>query len=145
MPVEEFVKIVAPLKPRFIHHPRTKELIRNILIEFGCDLETTYQDVPRLRNATSDGYLTSGVGYAFHPHRDTWYSAPMSQLNWWLPIYEIESENSMAFHPVTGVKQFKTSRATSTTTSTTKQDGKTLLNILSQTLASNPVQPKHWN
>ncbi|UBF24380.1 hypothetical protein K9N68_22100 [Kovacikia minuta CCNUW1] len=99
MPVEDFVKIVAPLKPRFIHHPRTKELIRNILIEFGCDLNTTYQDVPRLRNATSDGYLTSGVGYAFHPHRDTWYSAPLCQLNWWLPIYGIESENSMAFHP----------------------------------------------
>lgn len=99
LPVEDFVKIIAPLKPAFIHHPQTKQLIRNILIEFGCDLETTYQDVPRLRNATSDGYLTSGVGYAFHPHRDTWYSAPMAQLNWWLPIYEIESECSMAFHP----------------------------------------------
>ena len=48
---------------------------------------------------TSDGYLTSGVGYAHHPHRDTWYSAPMAQLNWWLPIYEIESASSMAFHP----------------------------------------------
>jgi hypothetical protein len=48
---------------------------------------------------TSDGYLTSGVGYAHHAHRDTWYSAPLSQLNWWLPIYEIESESSMAFHP----------------------------------------------
>ena len=48
---------------------------------------------------TSDGYLTSGVGYAHHPHRDTWYSAPMAQLNWWLPIYDIETEQSMAFHP----------------------------------------------
>ena len=32
-------------------------------------------------------------------HRDTWYSAPFSQLNWWIPIYEIEPENAMAFHP----------------------------------------------
>lgn len=99
MPVEEYVAIVAPLKPQFIHHPKTKGLIRDILEEFGCDLETTYQDVPRLRMVTANGYLTSGVGYAHHPHRDTWYSAPMCQLNWWLPIYEIESENSMAFHP----------------------------------------------
>ena len=37
--------------------------------------------------------------YQFHPHRDTWFSAPHQQLNWWLPVYEIESENSMAFHP----------------------------------------------
>ncbi|HKN87049.1 MAG TPA: hypothetical protein VJV04_09335, partial [Nitrospiraceae bacterium] len=31
--------------------------------------------------------------------RDTWYSAPMCQLNWWIPIYEIASNNAMAFHP----------------------------------------------
>lgn len=99
MSVEEYVSIVAPLKPKFIHHPETKGLLRNIMQEFGSDLEATYIDVPRLRMVTSHGYLTSGVGYAHHPHRDTWYSAPMCQLNWWIPIYDIESENSMAFHP----------------------------------------------
>ncbi len=62
-------------------------------------METTYLDVPRLRAVTSDAYLTSGVGYAHHLHRDTWYSAPMCQLNWWLPIFEMSSESSMAFHP----------------------------------------------
>jgi hypothetical protein len=99
MSVEQYVAIVAPLKPKFIHHPRTKELMRNLLTDLGCELEKTYLDVPRLRMVTSHGYLTSGVGYAHHLHRDTWYSAPMCQLNWWLPIYDIESESSMAFHP----------------------------------------------
>ena len=78
MPVEKYVEICTPLKPGFIHHPKTKGLIRDIMEEFRCDLEKTYIDVPRLRMVTSDGYLTSGVGYAHHPHRDTWYSAPMS-------------------------------------------------------------------
>lgn len=99
MPVERYVEICAPLKPAFIHNDRTKELVRGVIEDFGCDLEDIYQDVPRLRMVTSDGYLTSGVGYAHHPHRDTWYAAPMAQLNWWLPIYDIETENSMAFHP----------------------------------------------
>ncbi len=99
MSVEEYVEICAPLKPKFIHNDRTKELVRAVIEDFGCDLEDVYQDVPRLRMVTSHGYLTSGVGYAHHPHRDTWYSAPMCQLNWWLPIYDIESESSMAFHP----------------------------------------------
>jgi hypothetical protein len=99
MPVEEFVRIFAPLKPAFIHHPQTKHLIQEMLTDLGCDPETTYLDVPRLRAVTSDAYLTSGVGYAHHLHRDTWYSAPMCQLNWWLPIVEIETESSMAFHP----------------------------------------------
>jgi len=99
MPVEEFVRIFAPLKPAFIHHPESKRLIQAMLEDFGCDMETTYLDVPRLRAVTSDAYLTSGVGYAHHLHRDTWYSAPMCQLNWWLPIFEMSSESSMAFHP----------------------------------------------
>ncbi len=99
MPVEEYVAVVAPLKPAFIHHPETMKLLAAVVKELGCDLDETYVDVPRLRMVTSDAYLTSGVGYAHHLHRDTWYSAPMAQLNWWIPIYEFESESSMAFHP----------------------------------------------
>jgi hypothetical protein len=111
MPVERYVEICAPLKPAFIHDMTTKELMRAVLDEFDCDLDRTYQDVPRLRMVTSDGYLTSGVGYAHHPHRDTWYSAPMCQLNWWLPIYDIESESSMAFHPAYWSKPVKNGSA----------------------------------
>jgi hypothetical protein len=99
LPVERFVEIFAAVKPAFIHHPRTLEFIAAVLDDFGCDDETTYMDVPRYRGVTSDGYLTSGVGYAHHPHRDTWYSAPMCQLNWWIPVYTFAGESSMAFIP----------------------------------------------
>lgn len=99
MPVERFVEIFGPLKPTFIHHPETKRLMRDALASFGCDLAETYLDVPRLRGVTSDAYLTAGVGYAHPLHRDTWWSAPLAQINWWLPIYEFESDSSMAFHP----------------------------------------------
>lgn len=98
--VEEFVAILADLKPKFINHPESKRLIRAILQDFGCELENTYFDVPKLRTATDGGYLTNGIAYAFPPHRDTWYSGPHCQLNWWLPVYDIVSENSMAFHPL---------------------------------------------
>ncbi len=99
MPAERYVKILAELKPAFIHHPRAKELIAGLLSELGCDLDRTYFDVPRLRTMAHGEYLNAGLAYQFHPHRDTWFSAPHQQLNWWLPVYEIESENSMAFHP----------------------------------------------
>jgi hypothetical protein len=99
VPVEEFVRIFAPIKCAFIHHSMTMGLMRDIAVEFGCNPMDTYIDVPRLRAVTSDAYLTSGVGYAHHPHRDTWYSAPLGQINWWLPIYPITMESTMAFHP----------------------------------------------
>jgi hypothetical protein len=99
LPVERFAAILAELKPKFIHHPHSKQLIQQLLAEIACDLEKTHFDVPRLRTSTNGGYLDSGISYAFHPHRDTWYSAPFCQINWWLPVFEIQSENVMAFHP----------------------------------------------
>jgi len=99
MPVERCVEILAELKPKFIHHARSKELIQGLLAERGCDLSKTYFDVPRLRTAFPSDYLSSGIAYAFHPHRDTWYSAPFSQINWWMPVYDVCPDNIMAFHP----------------------------------------------
>jgi hypothetical protein len=97
--VEKYVEILAKLKPAFIHHPECKKLIPQLLDELHCDLEQVYFDVPRLRTACAGDYLSSGLAYAFKPHRDTWYSPPLSQLNWWLPVFPIESDNVMAFHP----------------------------------------------
>jgi len=99
MTAEKSAEVLAVLKPKFIHHPKSKEYIQGILREAGCDLEKTYFDVPRLRSAFPGDYLKSGIAYAFHPHRDTWYSAPFCQINWWMPVYSISAENCMAIHP----------------------------------------------
>jgi hypothetical protein len=99
MPVESFAKVLGELKPKFIHHPECKRLLPAILARYGCDPHRTYFDVPRLRSATSDDYLSTGIAYAFHPHRDTWYSAPFCQINWWMPVFPLQAENAMAFHP----------------------------------------------
>jgi hypothetical protein len=99
MPAEAYAAILAELKPRFIHHPRAKELIRSMLAEAGCDTSKVYFDVPRLRTMAHGEYMKAGLALQFHPHRDTWFSAPYAQLNWWLPVYEVTAENSMALHP----------------------------------------------
>ncbi|MDP9168623.1 MAG: hypothetical protein M3O32_21590 [Actinomycetota bacterium] len=98
LPVADYAAILSGLKPRFIHHPESKRFIQQLLTERGCDPETTYFDVPRLRTSTSDDYLVTGIAYAWHPHRDTWYSAPLAQLNHWMPAYEVSENNAMAFH-----------------------------------------------
>lgn len=96
--VERFVEILTALKPKFINHPTSKELLQKLLLDIGCDPEKTYFDVPRMRTSTSHDFLTSGIAYAFHPHRDTWYGAPMCQINWWIPIFQVQPDNAMAFH-----------------------------------------------
>jgi hypothetical protein len=99
LPAEKCAQILAVLKPKFIHHPEAKEHVVGMLRESGCDLERTYFDVPRLRTAFPGDYLKSGIAYAFHPHRDTWYSAPFCQNNWWMPVFDLNAENCMAIHP----------------------------------------------
>jgi len=95
----EVAVILGKLKPQFIHHPDCKRLIRQILQEHGLDGEKLYFDVPRLRSAFPSHFLSAGIAYAFHPHRDTWYSAPMCQINWWMPIYPLDPDNAMGFYP----------------------------------------------
>jgi hypothetical protein len=93
-----YVDVLAGLKPSFINHPRSKELVSRVLADLGADLTQTYFDVPRLRSMTSD-YLNAGLTLQFDSHRDTWFSAPFSQVNWWIPVYDVEATNVMAFHP----------------------------------------------
>jgi hypothetical protein len=99
LPVAEYAEILGKLKPTFIHHSDTKKYMKDVLEECGCNVEKTYYEVPKLRSSTSDGYLTTGIAYAWHPHRDTWTAALPSQINWWIPVYELHSDNAMTFFP----------------------------------------------
>jgi hypothetical protein len=99
MTPEDVAAVLSKLKPNFIHHPECKKLIPAIMAEHGVDLDRLYFEVPRLRSAYPSHFLSSGIAYAFHPHRDTWYSAPMCQLNWWIPLYPLDPNNAMAFYP----------------------------------------------
>jgi hypothetical protein len=95
---QEYVDVLAKLKPTFINHPRSKELVAGILGDLGVKVEEAYFDVPRLRTMTSE-YLNAGLTLQFESHRDTWFSAPFSQINYWIPVYDIAETNAMAFHP----------------------------------------------
>lgn len=97
--VDDFVARAAAVKPRFIHDPQTRLLQKLYLEELGFDPARTFLDVPRMRVVSSDGYLTSGVGHKQPPHRDTWWSAPMQQIQFWLPIFPMSRECSMEFYP----------------------------------------------
>jgi hypothetical protein len=99
LPVQDFVDRVGALKTRFTNDATTKQLVRGVLTAFGCDLDDTWFDVPRLRVVPHGGYLSSGVSYAYKAHRDTWYSSPGAQVNWWMPVFDVTGERAMSFFP----------------------------------------------
>ena len=63
--VEEYVEILATLKPRFTHHYKSKQLLRDILLDLGADPSKTYFDVPKLRVVPPSDYLSAGLGYNY--------------------------------------------------------------------------------
>lgn len=98
--VEDFLAAEFSLKQEIMHHPQMKKLIQSMLQEFECDLDKTYFDLPQLRIVPYRGYLPNNEGMFHNPHRDTWYAAPQCLINWWIPLYNFESESALAFHPL---------------------------------------------
>ena len=95
----EMAKILSVWKPRYIHSERSKKLVRAVIEEAGFPAEETHYDLPKPRTSFPLGHLNTGVAFAFPWHRDTWYSAPAQQINWWLPIFPVRDDNAMSFDP----------------------------------------------
>lgn len=95
----EMAKILSVWKPRYIHSERSKKLVRAVIEEAGFSAEETHYDLPKPRTSFPQGHLNTGVAFAFPWHRDTWYSAPAQQINWWLPVFPVRDDNAMSFDP----------------------------------------------
>jgi hypothetical protein len=97
LPAEEHAAIVASLTDRWSSQTRSRELVRDVLEDLDCDLDKTYLGSPCLHVVASKGKPLSEE--AIMPYRDTWQAAPMCQLNWWIPVYDIEAEAAPVFYP----------------------------------------------
>jgi hypothetical protein len=93
----EMAKVLGTWKPRYIHSEKSKQLVRAVIQEAGFSPQETHYDLPKPRTSFPLGHLNTGVAFAFPWHRDTWYSAPAQQINWWLPIFPVRDDNAMNF------------------------------------------------
>jgi len=99
MPVKDFVDLVSKLKGEFTNSLRSKELIRDFVLEIGADPKEYILDVPRIRVVPHYDYLHAGVSYAYKPHRDTWYGGTSCQINTWMPVYSVQPDQTMMINP----------------------------------------------
>jgi hypothetical protein len=94
---QELESILGKWKADFARRAETAALTREVIRQAGFDSVLTYFDPPKARSAFPLGRIGSGVAQQFPWHRDVWYAAPAQQVNWWLPVFEITAENSLAF------------------------------------------------
>jgi hypothetical protein len=98
MPEEEFTERFTSVALKLNHV--LPEVASALVTDFGCDAETTYVGTPHIAATTGMGFIAHGLGVRQHPHRDTWYAASRCQLNWWMPLYDLDASASFAFHPL---------------------------------------------
>lgn len=83
---------------------RSSKIIRQeleaALISAGLDPSDTFADKFMLRVSPPEmrSYERSGFG-AIPPHRDSWGSALLSQINWWFPVFPLSEDRTMAIFP----------------------------------------------
>ena len=53
-------------------------------------------DVPRLRVVAPGAHLRASAARAYYMHRDTWYASPPSQVNVWVPLFDVDERDSFA-------------------------------------------------
>lgn len=94
-----FRKTMRTAQKRFAQSPEIVGHWTEALIAAGVDPEATYRDRLVLRAAPP--YETAnGPGYGLLPaHRDSWGAGIDCQINWWLPIYDLAPERTLAVFP----------------------------------------------
>lgn len=95
----EFASSFRAATAGFSERSEVLEQICELIADLGCDSGSTYVGACSLIALTGDGFLPYGVGAHLHPHRDTWVGAAPSQVNWWIPVYDLATSASVAFHP----------------------------------------------
>ena len=72
---------------------------RDTLTVIGYRPDATWLDRIRLRAVPSRGDIDHRRLQTLPPHRDTWASGIMAQINWWLPLYPLAESRTMLLWP----------------------------------------------
>jgi hypothetical protein len=94
-----FFEILSSLKAKFSNLAETKKFIQRIMEELDFPINTIYFDLMRIRSITSYAHKIPEAKPAFAIHRDTWYANPEYQINWWIPLFDVNEEDTFSFYP----------------------------------------------
>ena len=83
----------------FMHSKAVPGLLRNLFAGLGFDPETTYRDRAILRFQPGRAACRTRRLRDLPPHRDSWGSNIMTQLNWWAPVFPVEPGATMEIWP----------------------------------------------
>ena len=94
-----YADIAEGLIAAFEKDATVRALYRAMLEAAGVDGARVYWDRLRLRIQPPGEQPTSRRVMNLPPHRDSWGSNVLAQLNWWAPIYPVTAERTLVIYP----------------------------------------------
>lgn len=94
-----YAQIAEALIAAFQRNDDTRALFRSMLKAAGVDTARVYWDKLRLRVQPPGDRHQSRHVLNLPPHRDTWGSNLLCQINWWAPLYPLTAMRTMVLYP----------------------------------------------
>lgn len=96
---DEFFVRTGRLRKLFYTTDRFHRQIGDVMNSLGFPPEDHAFDPIRLRTVTHEGHLNPAAQAIYYGHRDTWYSNPQSMITWWIPLHDVDSDETFEFFP----------------------------------------------
>jgi hypothetical protein len=97
-PEGDFLAPLTRLRER-LSQPPWRQWSRDFLSGLGIRVEEFAIDRFRLRGVAPGIHHLPAAAAAFYAHRDTWFANPQSQINLWMPLHDVDEQDSFGFYP----------------------------------------------
>lgn len=95
----DYRRLAIRARTRVADDPAIRREWRAVLRAVGYGPDSTWRDQVRLRVVPSRDDIGHRRLVPLPPHRDTWASRIMAQVNWWLPLYPLRETSTMVLWP----------------------------------------------
>jgi hypothetical protein len=96
---EEFLERLSKLKNKVHQSPEFQKRVSKLLKDFDFNLKSITFDPPRLRGVVCESKTKVQSPAAHALHRDTWFANPQAQINFWIPLHDVTTEETFSFYP----------------------------------------------
>lgn len=99
MSAEEMFERIGALRRTVYLDAEFHERVRAVVAECGFPPDRVAFDPIRLRVVQPGGHRNPLAAPVYYPHRDTWYAHSQSMIVWWVPLHDLEPEETFVFYP----------------------------------------------
>ncbi|MBA2664101.1 MAG: hypothetical protein H0U74_17555 [Bradymonadaceae bacterium] len=95
----DFFRRVGAVRRTLFTEQRYHRTLTDVVAELGFDPSEVVFDPARIRAIADRGHLNPAAAPAYYAHRDTWYAHPQAMITWWIPLDDLNEEETFVFYP----------------------------------------------